>query len=170
MASWYLTLRCLLLPNEEKYGNILFSNQNKKRGYRVAALVIPTPTPEWPRRQAWGDDSTKSLSGQVGSGFLTYPSVSCLKSCSEPKPTLVADQVVSVRICEARFCSHRHIILRVFSRMMVAFGGVIFRVLRLSLEIIPLISGDHIMSLEGRQAAFISRKAPLRRSSAHYPL
>ena len=35
------------MPNEQKYGIITLSNQTK-RDYRVAALVIPTPTPEWP--------------------------------------------------------------------------------------------------------------------------
>jgi len=34
------------------------------------ALVIPTPIPDWPRREAWGYDSTKPLPGQVGGGFF----------------------------------------------------------------------------------------------------
>jgi len=54
-----------------KRGEVCYTMPDeKKRDYRVATLVIPTPTPEWPRRQAWVYDSTKPLPGQVGGGFL----------------------------------------------------------------------------------------------------
>jgi len=77
----------LLLPNELRY-SILYLAAKQKRDYRVAALVIPTPTPEWPfdgplvlwprdkglrtvpRSEAWAYDSTKPLPGQVGGGLF----------------------------------------------------------------------------------------------------
>ena len=41
----------MLLPNEPKSA-ILCLATKQKRDYRVLALVIPTPTPDRPRRQA----------------------------------------------------------------------------------------------------------------------
>ncbi len=63
IARWLL-----LLLNEANH-DILWSAE-QKRDYRVAALVIPVPTPESPRRQAWGYDSTKPLPGKWEAAFL----------------------------------------------------------------------------------------------------
>jgi len=74
-----------VLPNEPKPAILLAAKQ--KRDYRAIALVIPTPTPEWPRRQAREIIAQSRFLGKWGGGFLVARARGCWGTGS---PTTVA--------------------------------------------------------------------------------